>query len=582
MNWTKTIRKIVTQTTFTLALLLLAACAGQPLKIEPVAVSDSPTAAITTLETNLAAGVQEQLNVLSPDWFAKAERSLAAAQNTVKQGGELTELGEIVSRGHAELKQAQEIARTARVAIAEAIKARDMARTAGATSFTEEYTEIEEDFLKLTRKIEDNNLGYAQKNQKKVAESFHAIEIKAIKKHTLGEVRDLIAEAEKVGASKMANGMLKDVQAELMDVDAFISANPYAKEEMLTRAATSRFNAARLVEIVKQGNAFAEMKPLQISLWVENMLKDAVDKLGAADMRDRSFETQEANVLESIASLVVDRNFLDEQSKIQKAEIAELKEKHPAELAQLKTQHDETVSQLKTQYEADRTALQNRYDTEISALVKHVASLEGKSRAESEKLEKLMVEKRAERERLEAEKRADRERLEAEKQSEQTRLEAERRSAEEKLEAERSFAKKYQDASGLFSQDEAECYKQGQQMVIRLRSMNFPVGQSVIMPANYTLLSKMQRAVRIFGEPTMVIEGHTDSTGSPEANNLLSQQRAEAVRQYLLANGVVRSDQVVAAGFGAKRPLSPNTTAEGRAVNRRIDVVITPVQNTTP
>ncbi len=560
MRYLRTINRITTQLTFAIALFLLAACAGPQLKIEPVSVTDNPTEAISILETDLAAAVQEQLNVLSPDWYAKAERSLAEAKTILSKGGELEEIGQSVSRGHAELKQAKEYARKARITIPDAIKARDMARTAGATSFGREYTKIEENFLGLTRKIQDDNLSYAKKNQKKVADLFHAIELKAIKKHTLGEVRDLIREAESAGASKTTPKMLKEVKAELMAVDSFITANPYAKEEMRVRAASSRFNASRLVQIVKQTKAFDDMKPVQISLWEENMLKSASEKLGAADMRDRDFETQRANVLESIASLVTDRNFLAEQVKTQKAAIAEMKEKHPTEVAQLGAQHD-----------AERAALQKRHDKEIAILEKKVASLEGKSRAEAEKLEKLMAEKRAERERLEAEKRA-----------EQTRLEAERRAVEAKLAAERRFARQYQDASGLFSPDEAECYKQGQQMVIRLKSMNFPVGQSVIMPDNYPLLSKMQLAVRIFGEPGIVIEGHSDSTGSPETNNLLSQQRAEAVRHYLLANAGVKEEEIVAAGFGATRPLAPNTTAKGRAINRRIDVVITPAQMTSP
>ena len=79
------------------------------------------------------------------------------------------------------------------------------------------------------------------------------------------------------------------------------------------------------------------------------------------------------------------------------------------------------------------------------------------------------------------------------------------------------------------------------------------------------------------GEETpLTIEGHTDSTGSAELNDHLSQLRAESVKQYLLANSVLKANQVASAGYGSSRPLAPNTTAKGRAANRRIDVVITP------
>jgi outer membrane protein OmpA-like peptidoglycan-associated protein len=150
------------------------------------------------------------------------------------------------------------------------------------------------------------------------------------------------------------------------------------------------------------------------------------------------------------------------------------------------------------------------------------------------------------------------------------------RAVEEKLASEQKFNELYNQVQSLFTIQEAECYKQGQQMVVRLRGMSFPVGQAVIMPENYPLLSKVQRAIRTFENPTLIIEGHTDSTGSLELNNHLSQMRAEAVKAYLLANAVISADKVTAAGYGPSRPLAPNTTAEGRAQNRRIDVIITP------
>ena len=100
------------------------------------------------------------------------------------------------------------------------------------------------------------------------------------------------------------------------------------------------------------------------------------------------------------------------------------------------------------------------------------------------------------------------------------------------------------------------------------------------MPSNYALLSRVQQAIRAFGEPDVIIEGYTDSTGADKANEKLSQRRADAVREYLVANGTVSGDRIIAVGYGSKRPLASNETAEGRAINRRIDVIITPQQKT--
>jgi OOP family OmpA-OmpF porin len=82
----------------------------------------------------------------------------------------------------------------------------------------------------------------------------------------------------------------------------------------------------------------------------------------------------------------------------------------------------------------------------------------------------------------------------------------------------------------------------------------------------------------VFGQPTVTIEGHTDSSGSALTNLKLSQTRAEAVKTYLVANYTLPENLISAAGYGPDRPLAPNTTPEGRAANRRIDVVITPSQ----
>ncbi len=148
--------------------------------------------------------------------------------------------------------------------------------------------------------------------------------------------------------------------------------------------------------------------------------------------------------------------------------------------------------------------------------------------------------------------------------------------AKDKLAAERAFNEQFNKVQRYFRPDEAEVYKQGNQLVIRMRGIQFPVGQATLSPDNYTLLSKVQQAIATFGQPTVTVEGHTDSTGSAQTNQELSQKRAEAVKTYLVANKTLPANRIRAAGYGPDRPLAPNTTTEGRAMNRRIDVLITP------
>jgi OmpA-OmpF porin, OOP family len=148
----------------------------------------------------------------------------------------------------------------------------------------------------------------------------------------------------------------------------------------------------------------------------------------------------------------------------------------------------------------------------------------------------------------------------------------------ERLAAEKRFNELYTQVQGYFSPDEAEVYKKAQHLVIRLKAIQFPVGQAVIMPNNYPLLTTVQKAIYTFGKPDVVIEGHTDSTGSEPLNQQLSQKRAESVKQYLVYNGTLPAGKIAAVGYGSARPLASNATAQGRAVNRRIDLIIKPVK----
>lgn len=150
------------------------------------------------------------------------------------------------------------------------------------------------------------------------------------------------------------------------------------------------------------------------------------------------------------------------------------------------------------------------------------------------------------------------------------------RADKERLAAEKKFNALYTQVQGYFTDQEAEVYKKGQQCIIRLKAIQFPVGQAVIVPSNYALLTKVQKAIKTFGSPQVRIEGHTDSTGTEGLNQRLSHNRAQAVKQYLVANATLPDGKISALGYGSSRPLVSNATAAGRAINRRIDVVIRP------
>lgn len=113
-------------------------------------------------------------------------------------------------------------------------------------------------------------------------------------------------------------------------------------------------------------------------------------------------------------------------------------------------------------------------------------------------------------------------------------------------------------------------------MVITLSgSVLFASNQSTLLPEARNRLDQVVAVLLNTRERNILIEGHTDSQGS-DANNLdLSQRRADAVRGYIVSKGY-QGDLVKASGLGEGRPIASNAGAEGRANNRRVEVVIAP------
>jgi outer membrane protein OmpA-like peptidoglycan-associated protein len=484
------------------AVLLLVACGGKQLKVEPISKSENPIDLVNQLGNDLKNARDNQVDILAPGWFAKAEESFLKARKRLDAGDEISEILLNVSYGRAELLRAEEMAQLSKTALREVIKSRDEARAAGAESLGGDYIEVEEQFLEMTRAIEDNNLDWAHRNKEKVNRSYRQLELQAIKKHNLEGAGKLIRQAEKDGARKIAPKTLALAQEILREADAYISEHRSEKENVQKRGRDAFFEARRLLNVTKQSQKFQTMEPEEITLWVEKILYRTTRKLTAPDRRDEAFDTQVEKILDSIGALQNDYELITNKVAIQQAE--------------------------------------------METMQKQIALLEERAR---------------------------------ELQDAEERLAREEKGTRERLEAERRFQQVFHEIQAEFEPTEAEVfYKQGDRLFIRLKAIQFPVGKDIIMPRNYPLLSKVQRAILAFDEPNVLIEGHTDSTGSEAMNEELSERRAQAVREYFVANGTLPQERIIADGYGSRRPLAPNETEEGRAINRRIDVVISPSQ----
>jgi outer membrane protein OmpA-like peptidoglycan-associated protein len=162
------------------------------------------------------------------------------------------------------------------------------------------------------------------------------------------------------------------------------------------------------------------------------------------------------------------------------------------------------------------------------------------------------------------------EKTKAQLESERKQLDAEKVA---RAEAERKAA-----AAMASLAEVAKVKEESRGMVITLSgSVLFATGKYELLPIARDKLDEVAKAVSDQGYKSILVEGHTDSKGKASDNETLSLKRAESVRTYLVSRGIP-SDKIRAAGLGSSRPVADNGTADGRANNRRVELVIEPLK----
>jgi outer membrane protein OmpA-like peptidoglycan-associated protein len=142
------------------------------------------------------------------------------------------------------------------------------------------------------------------------------------------------------------------------------------------------------------------------------------------------------------------------------------------------------------------------------------------------------------------------------------------------LQRKKEREEKIKKVENIFTKDESQLILSENQMIIRLYGLTFGSGSAVITPQHFMLLTKVMRALREFPKKKYLITGHTDDQGNDSYNLNLSENRAAAVRAYLEANMGLPPEQFESIGYGESRPIANNKTADGRRLNRRIEIII--------
>ncbi len=231
--------------------------------------------------------------------------------------------------------------------------------------------------------------------------------------------------------------------------------------------------------------------------------------------------------------------------------------------------------QAEARAEADRQAIADR-EAEARAQAEQARAAEAReaaSRAQAEQEQKLEAERRAR----------------AEADAERTRAEAElaaQRAANDRAKIE-AQAESAREAAAQAQREKAELRKQlvdqfnmiletrdtARGLIVNMSDVLFDTGKATLRPGAREKLAKIAGIVMSHPGLMLQVEGHTDSVGSEDYNQTLSEKRAASVRDYLVQQGV-KDSTITAKGLGESMPVADNTNAAGRQLNRRVEMVV--------
>jgi outer membrane protein OmpA-like peptidoglycan-associated protein len=472
------------------ALFLILGGCSSGLTIQEIPLTANVSQEFNNFNSDMNEAITSQVNILSPKYFMEAQASLNDAKEGLDKQQESKQILHDISRGRAYLKRANEVSSISTNKMEEVVLARKEAIASGAQwSFANEFEIADSQLRNVTSDVEKSNLKSIDKNRVKLHSNYLNLELKGIKKVSLGDARIKIKKAIDEDAKAMAPQSLAIAEKSLTDTDAFITANRHDTREIGLRSQLVNNNADHLLKITEESKKTKKISPEELAL---------------------RFESNQEKLINEQNDLFTEKNISQSLTN------DNISLKNEITNSQNELMVEQSVSESLA---VENRELYNQADKNITSL-------------KDEKANTLT------------------------------------------LNSEKELNNLFEKARNEFTKDEAEVYKQGNLLTIRLRGLDFSSAKAVLKTSNFPLLGKVQRVIKEFKNSSVVIEGHTDSIGNKTKNAKLSKDRAQAVREYLISIDAIPSTKIEAIGSGEQKPIASNKTPTGRAQNRRVDVLI--------
>ncbi|MCH9031929.1 MAG: OmpA family protein [candidate division Zixibacteria bacterium] len=491
-----------------------------------MAYTEADVKGLTMLQDSL---VVAKAPVFAPKAYKKSRRQYDEVMKLLKMSASASRIDKALIKSREFGENALRSVAVTREALREYLEPREKALKADAPRLQSAlFNKGEKIFVKATEKIEKGDIKGGLKEVTKSVPHFDRAEQEAIRSSVIAQADLLILRAINDEAKKFALITLDKARTHRNRASGIIDRDRYDLKSANAEAALAEYEARHATEIAQRVRSLKKND----QAWEQIMLSYELIMQKAADARELKLAFDKG-ILFAAEQLANEMKLLIEKIDAQESDRNSRAERIAQICSKLGINFSESDGA-----DAALTSLEAEFQT----LVRELDETKSEMRVTARTLEKTKQENEV---------------------------------ASAILAAKEKEELKFIETKALFKPTEAlVLYNASQDIVIRLRGLSFESGSWVIENRHIELLEKVAKALKISVGDQIIIEGHTDNTGSSEMNRQLSEKRALAVMNYLRQSTDRAASEFRAIGYGAEKPVANNQNEKGRSENRRIDIVI--------
>jgi len=461
-------------------------------------------------------------NVFAPKTYEKAAKAYQKAKSAIGSAKKKRTIEKYLFETEEFAENTLKAAEVAKLTLQEYLEPREKAKTAKAPMLvTELYDKAEIQFIKAAQNVESGNVKGGLKNAEKAIPLFKTAELEAIRVDIMGTADLLIKKAIEGDANKYALSTLDKAKTARAKCDAILRNDRYEREKSIAESKRAEYEARHAANIAQSVRSLKRND----QAWEKLMLvyEIQMSRIGEGVGLDQL--PFDEGPIAAADSLILYIKALQSKSTAS----GELSQQLVEKLRVMANKIDPNI------FTTDPLVLADDLDNRITSLLTESKEMSG----------------------------------------EISDLEAAKEEVTAELETRTAREDKFRAAKVLINPSEGELlYSPSNDIILRLHGLSFDVNSSDIQDKHIGLLEKIKQVIEMFDYSQILIEGHTDSRGNQAANTSLSEKRAYSVMQYLRQMMLISADKIKAIGYGAHKPVASNETVDGRAKNRRIDIII--------